>query len=404
MKVLVVWVVILLAVRAPLGSTSVIQTSRNMTPCWEDAVFCFGKATGCKGLIDAEGELIRAFEVELQSVGGFYEGLMKASYPGKGAGFVDTEGRWAIDPRFETAKRFSGGLAPARMDNLWGYIDRVGEWAIEPRFDGAEPFSADGLARVYVGAWNSEERRAGFIDRRGNWAVEPALFEAKDFSGGVAWAITEGPCWTDRAFSSGIPPLWDVYGGDPKWKGYEIVHPKDEGIPACSWRVIDTSGRPVSETGFEAVGEFSDGLAPVKINGRWDYVDARGVRKIPARYASARPFAEGLAAVQEFENGLWSYIDTDGAKVLDGYLYAGDFQDGLAIVEPESARAGSGPVDAGYLFIDRSGDVVVDPAPRGASSFCNGLSNVAPGGAQLPFEASYIDKEGRTVFRWTWTL
>lgn len=41
------------------------------------------------------------------------------------------------------------GLAPVQVDNRWGFIDTNGRFVINPQFDRAEPF-AEGLAPVLV--------------------------------------------------------------------------------------------------------------------------------------------------------------------------------------------------------------------------------------------------------------
>ena len=62
---------------------------------------------------------------------------------------------------------------------------------------------------------------------------------------------------------------------------------------------------------YAEVGSVNDNRAAVlDINegvGRWGYVDGTGRLVIECRYADARSFDDGLAAVQEPE-GLWGYI------------------------------------------------------------------------------------------------
>ena len=82
---------------------------------------------------------------------------------------------------------------------------------------------------------------------------------------------------------------------------------------------------------YAEVGSVNDNRAAVlDINegvGRWGYVDGTGRLVIECRYADARSFDDGLAAVQEPE-GLWGYIDTAGRAVV------APFQDGGRRAEP----------------------------------------------------------------------
>ncbi len=105
---------------------------------------------------------------------------------------------------------------------------------------------------------------------------------------------------------------------------------------------------------YAEVGEVSDNRAAVlDINegvGRWGYVDGTGRLAIECRYADARRFADGLAAVQVPE-GAWGYIDTVGRLVIaPQFVLAEPFEDGMAWVQA-----------AGELWgrVDKSGKMVI---------------------------------------------
>ena len=95
------------------------------------------------------------------------------------------------------------------------------------------------------------------------------------------------------------------------------------------------------------------------VPGLCGYIDRDGDWVIAANYENARPFSEGLAAVQIEPLGSWGYIDPTGAVVIplewDG---AEEFQGGLARV---SVLVGSdedlGPL-YGYAYIDTQGQAV----------------------------------------------
>ena len=85
---------------------------------------------------------------------------------------------------------------------------------------------------------------------------------------------------------------------------------------------------------YEAAGSFSQGLAAVKENGRWGYVDRSGRLAVPAKYTSAGSFSEGLAAVRAGEK--YGYIDKSGKEVVrPAYEAAHAFHEGLAAVEKD---------------------------------------------------------------------
>ncbi|MDD5585129.1 MAG: WG repeat-containing protein, partial [Candidatus Omnitrophica bacterium] len=95
-------------------------------------------------------------------------------------GYVDSTGRFAIEPKYDEAKPFSEGLAAVKVNQQWGYIDMTGKLAIEPRYDDAEPFS-DGRALV------KENGKYGYLDPSGAVAIEPRFFDKTySFANGLA--------------------------------------------------------------------------------------------------------------------------------------------------------------------------------------------------------------------------
>jgi hypothetical protein len=57
------------------------------------------------------------------------------------------------------------------------------------------------------------------------------------------------------------------------------------------------AGIPVK---YEIGHMFSEGLASVKLDGKWGYVDKTGQYAIPPRFDSAMPFCAGVAIVETF--------------------------------------------------------------------------------------------------------
>jgi len=67
-------------------------------------------------------------------------------------GYIDRAGKFAINPQFRSASRFSDGLAAVQTEQSgpWGYIDKTGAVVINPQFDATNPFS-EGLAAARIG-------------------------------------------------------------------------------------------------------------------------------------------------------------------------------------------------------------------------------------------------------------
>ncbi len=59
---------------------------------------------------------------------------------------------------------------------------------------------------------------------------------------------------------------------------------------------------------------FSEGLAAVRMDGKWGYVDKIGQMALLPQYESATEFSEGLAAVKVGDK--WGFIDKTGQMVI----------------------------------------------------------------------------------------
>ncbi|PKP15271.1 MAG: hypothetical protein CVU07_10675, partial [Bacteroidetes bacterium HGW-Bacteroidetes-23] len=82
----------------------------------------------------------------------------------KKMGFIDLNGNWVIEPKYEKVRAFSKSLAPVLEGKKWGYINTKGEFVVQPMYDDAEVFSADGLAAVKSKDW-------GFVDTSGKLVI-----------------------------------------------------------------------------------------------------------------------------------------------------------------------------------------------------------------------------------------
>jgi hypothetical protein len=110
---------------------------------------------GKLGFVNTKGELaippvfINNFGAN-QFFSFFEEGLAAVYIMREGknlAGFIDTKGDWIIPAKFEDARSFCNGLAPAKINGKWGYIDRGGSFVIPTKYEDAKVFRG-GIAEV----------------------------------------------------------------------------------------------------------------------------------------------------------------------------------------------------------------------------------------------------------------
>ena len=145
----------------------------------------------------------------------------------------------------------------------------------------------------------------------------------------------------------------------------------------------------VIELKYDDALDFSEGLAGVKQNGKWGFIDKTGAEVIPFIYDVVQPFSEDLAAVRLEPDGLIGYIDKSGKEVIPfKYHRAMPFSEGLAAVELPDIPS----MDPSILFIDKSGKEIT-PLYYSAESFSEGLAVVQHGMSNY----IYIDTTGTQV-------
>jgi hypothetical protein len=358
---------------------------------------------GKAGYIDATGKVVISptFKDNHENLlDSFHDGRLAIDF-GR-AGYVDAKGRKVIDKKFDSGGDFSEGLAMVRLtrEGRLGYIDLGGKVVIPAQFEEADSFS-EGVASVLV------KERAGFIDKEGTLVIKPVFLRARSFHEGRAWVVAEGPCHRFHLGSDGLmtaPPC--EYAFLPA--SLELSRTADplENLIPCKYAMIDPTGTVISKNRFDDVGDFSEGLAPVKSGTQWGYVDRTGAVVIEPRFDYAYPFSEGrgMVSVRTADSSgraLIGYIDRSGGYAIKPqFELAESFSDGLAAVGNDS-----GP----FWYIDHEGRSAISTKFMLAGSFVKGLAHVKlfpPGvltgtsfdGSRNQGRFAYINRAGATIF------
>ncbi|MFO7932950.1 MAG: WG repeat-containing protein [Bacteroidales bacterium] len=308
-----------------------------------------------------------------------------ASQKGK-YGFIDTQGKWLIDPDYDAVTGFYNGLAAVKTGNTWGYIDHRGEHIISGDFDKAGPFADNGYAMVQVDGIRY------YVDIRGN--IIPCQ-EAIVFHDGLALYKSDGKygyLGTDLQWK--IPPVfdkaWPFSEGyarvkrNHRWyyinkSGYEKFLPsrsrsfKLEGNPGKmirrksgnKWGFADMDGEWIVPPVFDYVKSFCEGFAPVEMKGEWGYINRVGELVIDASYEDACKFSSGLASVRR--KGLYGCIDSLENLVIKPKFAEPLYFFPLEKFNPESevfSYAGPGVIPLDKIVIPEaqvSGEVLYSP-------------------------------------------
>ncbi|MFN8361661.1 MAG: WG repeat-containing protein [Candidatus Kapaibacterium sp.] len=148
---------------------------------------------------------------------------------------------------------------------------------------------------------------------------------------------------------------------------------------------IDSTGRVVIPPQFRSAGDFSEGLASVRLSGTYGYIDATGTFIIPPQFDYATPFSGGLAVV--YRNGMPSYIHPNGEQAFECTFPAvGSFENGRALVRTASKK---------YGMIDTHGKLFIDTVYSEIRPFSEGRAVVV--GINKQDEVGVIDTLGRIL-------
>lgn len=262
-------------------------------------------------------------------------------------GYISAEGETVIEPAYAYAGYFCDGLAIVSDGELYGYINTRNQTVIPPKYTGAGEF-ANGYAAVCTGDWQSGTVLWGFIDTTGKEVVTPQFLYMESFT-------PEG-----RAL------IW-VQRGDEVVNGF-----------------VNTRGEVFIPDNYEICSGFSDGLALIRQNGLFGYINTDYDIAIPPQYEFAGDFGEGVAYGEK--DGSKYMIDRSGGILATVDYAFGSFSDGLASFRKDNL----------YGYINKEGEVVIEPRFTWAKDFCNGLAAV-----QTKMEAGgkwgFINTSGQIV-------
>jgi hypothetical protein len=209
-------------------------------------------------------------------------------------------------------------LFPVRKGNSFGFINDKGEMVISPQFAYAMPF-AEGLAAVNVGgdAWRNNmpsNGKWGFINRSGKFVINPKYYpfptSGKPFGpSGMANVLAEGYVFSEGLAAVRIEERW-VYIDQ---RDSVVIDPK-------AFRI-------------QAARRFSEGLAAVRVGENWGYINRAGKLVVPAEFQFPVNFSQGYAVVTD-RNFKKLCINRDGNKVFGQRRLDGNFHEGFAVTKP----------------------------------------------------------------------
>lgn len=306
--------------------------------------------------------------------------------------FINTAGEIALEiSDYQVAGNFHEGFAPVvHGDYFFGFIDKTGKLAIETPFVEIRNFS-DGLAVVKTqekGFYGQAQTKWGAIDKTGCLVFEGEFDKLYSFSEEVAIA-EKGQ---EMFFLNKLGDITRSFNRHEIYVEYNLTKRFSEGLIAVRDAksglagFMNKDGEYAITPRFESAANFSEGLARVSIvENQQEYlgfINPRGEFAIDPKFnvdhdflRCSNDFSEGLASVIDGlptmeKNPGFMFIDRSGEIVLQTDFFSAEpFHEGLSAV--------SSPTSGIYGYIDKSGELAIPLKYYFASNFSEGLALVA---------------------------
>ncbi|MEM7640924.1 MAG: WG repeat-containing protein [Pseudomonadota bacterium] len=319
-----------------------------------------------------------AIAPQFDLVGLFHDGVAPAKQ-GDRWGLIDRDGTWHVAPVFEDMRGGSDGRFGARGVWGWGALDRDGNWWVPPEHEDIGRFQ-NGFAPVQIGGkWGyvrpngRMERHFQFLEiagREGDTIVARddqgwAVFDPHYFEGRQALVIY------DEVTDTVVPA---IRAFPPAERRAVVRYPAGETLAFLPSPILAPPLGREDHGLFHSVKRMSDGFAPAaKQPGRWGFLHRDGTYHWEGRFEDARSFSEGFAPVKI--DGLWGYIDGLGRVVVEPEWDAAfGFSEGFALVRKDGKR--------GFLRLDPDTGISLWIEPRFEDAFrmSEGFAPVKKGG------------------------
>ena len=299
-----------------------------------------------------EAKIVIPFKYD--NAGSFSEGLAPVCLGNEFWGYIDKEDKVVIPFKYQEAESFVDGLAKVKLNGKWGYINSHGEEIIPIKYDEVSDFK-DGFVRVKL------KGKYGYRDSYGNRITYIKYEEARDFSEGLAVVKLNGKYgYLDNQGNEKYSPEYDIIEYfDDEFK-YRILTDESDYLDSNGNRIV-----PYEYEDFFVFDTIGEGLAAVKLNGKWGFINRQEDRVTPIKYDDVWKFKEGRAVVKLY--GRYGYVDRYGDEVIPSiYDDAWDFNEGVAPVK----------LNGTFGYIDEDGNYVIPLMYEVALGFGQGLAPV----------------------------
>jgi hypothetical protein len=230
-------------------------------------------------------------------------------------GFIDRVGNFVIEPVFDTAWPFYGGLGrtSAQRDGKFGVIDRTGAWIFQNNYDQVNPAiqAHDYGKTLVVFGWDFKKGdRWGLLDPDGHVLLEAEFDQSiQRCDDGRLQAYKNKEWLYFKADGSPLQP-----------PGGRLVNASCGSQPpyilktGATYELVDAGWHPVIPLHFDAVVWVSRDARNVKLDGKWGRIGLDGHWIIEPKYDY---LSTDQGVVVASVNGKRGFMRSDGSWLIE---------------------------------------------------------------------------------------
>ncbi|WP_340022756.1 WG repeat-containing protein [Paenibacillus sp. FSL K6-1096] len=207
--------------------------------------------------INHNGQMVIPPIPGLQNSESFSDGLaavtVRTTAGGKSVlrtGFIDTAGKWAIKPIYESATPFSEGIATATVNGKSGLINTAGKWIVKPQYSGGSTFLGqfrDGHILLTLSGKHDYTQR--LVDTKGKIITVPGTGQLTGFGDDiVSYNDTGGYGFKTFAGAVIVKPMYSYMSDFKAGAGKGFIDYND----VYEAHLINKAGKVVWSTGSPA--------------------------------------------------------------------------------------------------------------------------------------------------------
>ena len=247
-------------------------------------------------------------------------------------GFIDKKGKLIINPIYDYALDFNEGFAAVATTNIhdeikWGYIDKSGKIVIDFQFNNVFDFPGsfnEGLASV-----SSDGLNWGYINKEGKYEIQPqfeSYISASAFINGLSLIFMGGKFgYIDKKGNIVINPVFEL--AEPFFDKELAVAQSSNNL----FGYINRNGNFEINPQYELAFPFIDGIAFVKVSGKYGIIDKNGSYIVNPQfddYIHNYNLKFDVLTIKETILRLNEQLRLDSIRIYDS----------IALVEAEQAR------------------------------------------------------------------